>query len=131
VQTEFAARYEFEMLDRIGDVDLLPVDAGLLERPVEHLARRADERLAGEIFLVAGLLADQHDRGGGRSFAEHGLGGVLPQRTGAAGAGFVAQHAEAVAGHLTLPSSIIGFAGPLPDSIGGGLVWFHRSHWFS
>ena len=40
---------------------------------VEHLAGRADERAAGEILLVARLLADEHDRGVERAFAEHGL----------------------------------------------------------
>ena len=33
-----------------------------LERAVEQLARRADERMAGEILGVARLLADEHHR---------------------------------------------------------------------
>ena len=60
MQADFSAPYEFEMLDRVGDVDLLAVDADLLQGAVEHLAGRSNEWSAGEIFLVAGLLADQH-----------------------------------------------------------------------
>ena len=67
------------MLHRIGDIDLAAVDAGFLQRAIEHLPGGTDERLAGEVFLVAGLLADQHDRGVLRAFAEHGLGRVFPQ----------------------------------------------------
>ena len=63
-----------------------PVDAGLREGAVEQLAGRADERAAGEILLVARLLADEHDARVERAFAEHGLGGVLVEM--AAGAAF-------------------------------------------
>jgi hypothetical protein len=41
-------------------VGLLALDAGFLQRAVEHLSGRSDERFAGEVFLVAGLFADQH-----------------------------------------------------------------------
>ncbi len=91
VQPDLAAGDELEVLHRIGDVDLAAVDAGLLQRPVEHLAGRADEGMAGEVLLVAGLLADQHQRRMVRAFAEHGLRGILPQRAGAAGSGFFTQ----------------------------------------
>jgi len=69
-----------------------------LQRPIEHQPGRSYERFAGKIFLVAGLLADQHDLGVLRAFAEHGLGGIFPEMTGAAAAGFFAQGFEAAAG---------------------------------
>ena len=73
VDAPFAALDELEMLDRIGDVDRRAVDPGLLERDVEQLPGRADERPSGEVLLVTRLLADEHDRGIQRTFAEHGL----------------------------------------------------------
>ena len=99
MQPDFSARDKFEMLDRIGDVDLLAIDACLLQRAVEHQAGRTHERFAGKVFLVAGLLADQHHLRILRAFAEHGLRRRLPEMTGAALAGFFAQGLEAEAGH--------------------------------
>jgi len=51
------------------------------------------------VFLVAGLFADQHDPGSLRAFAEHGLGRTLPERTGAAIGGLLAEGVEAAVGH--------------------------------
>ena len=68
---------ELEMLDRIGDVDRRARDAGFLQRGIELLARRADDRPPGDVFLVARLLADEHDRGVERPFAEHCLRRML------------------------------------------------------
>jgi hypothetical protein len=67
------------MLDGVGDVDGVAVDAGRLAHAVEQLAGRADEGLAGQVFLVARLLADEHDLRLLRPFAAHGLGRELPQ----------------------------------------------------
>ena len=72
------------MLHRVGDVNLAAIDAGFLQRAVEHLPGGSDERFAGEVFLVAGLLTDKHDAGPLRAFAEHGLGRIFPQWTGMA-----------------------------------------------
>jgi hypothetical protein len=69
-----------EMLDRVGDESVLARDARILERGIENVAGGPDERLAGEIFLVARLLADQHEFGAARSFAWHGLRGVAIER---------------------------------------------------
>ena len=79
------------MLYRIGDIDLPAIDAGFVQRAVEHQPCRSHERFAGKVFLVAGLLADQHDLRGLRAFAEHGLGRVFVEGTGAAGGRFLAQ----------------------------------------
>src|SRR3954466_5332281 len=63
VQAALAARLEFEVLHRIGDEGLIARNAGIGERLVEDAPRWPDEWLAGEILLIARLLADQHDLG--------------------------------------------------------------------
>src|SRR3546814_18714748 len=63
MQPSLAPLFEFEMLDRIGDIDLRPVDSRLAERSVEDLTRRTNERLSCQIFPVAGLFTNkQHPR---------------------------------------------------------------------
>src|SRR3954468_22122128 len=84
------------MFYRIGDIDPVAVDAGLFQGAVEHLAGGSYKRLAGEVLLVAGLLADQHDLGMLRAFTEHRLGGVLIKVTGTAVAGLLAERRDAV-----------------------------------
>jgi hypothetical protein len=79
VQAPLAARLPLEMLDGVGDVDGVAVDAGLGADTVEQLAGRPDEGLAGQVFLVARLLADEHDLRLLRAFAGNGLGRELPQ----------------------------------------------------
>jgi len=61
VQPALAALDVLEVLDRVGDVGRLAVDAGLGQRPVEDPPGRADERPA-LLLLVARLLADERDR---------------------------------------------------------------------
>ena len=75
------------MLDGIGEVGDALVEPCLAHRLAQELTGRADERLAREVFLIARLLADQHDRRVGGAGAEHGLSGVPPQRAAAAGPG--------------------------------------------
>jgi hypothetical protein len=95
VQADFPARKEFEMFDRVGDVTLVAIDAGIIQRAVEHLARRPDKGMTGEVLLVTGLFADQHHLRMCRSFAEHGLRCVFPQVAGAAVRGLLAQGGKA------------------------------------
>src|SRR5689334_19307808 len=75
-----AARLEFEVLDRIGDVDAPPVEAGRFEGTIEHLPRGADKGLAGQIFLVARLFAHEHYLRRLRPFAEDRLRRVIIER---------------------------------------------------
>src|SRR5688500_17015420 len=96
VQARLAAALELEMLDRIGDVDAAAVDAEFLQRAVEQLAGGTDEGMAAEVFLVAGLLADDEDARVVGAFAEHGLGRRLPQRAALAAGCGVAQRVQAV-----------------------------------
>ena len=63
----------------------------MFERPVEELSRWPHERMAREIFLVARLLADEHDARRSRTFAEHGLRADHPQVTAATPLGGLAQ----------------------------------------
>ncbi|HEY1653520.1 MAG TPA: hypothetical protein VGF86_00225 [Candidatus Tumulicola sp.] len=56
----FAARHEFEMLYRIGDVRILRIDSGQFHRFVQHVPGGSDEGMPLAVFAVAGLLADEH-----------------------------------------------------------------------
>ena len=51
-----------EVLDDVRAKDVVRVDPGLAERPVEQPARRADERLPGLVLLITRLLAHDHER---------------------------------------------------------------------
>src|SRR5262245_37580433 len=68
-----------EVLDGIRDVDVVPVDAGLVKRGIEQPAGRPDEGTAFPVLVVTGLLADQHDPSARRPLTEHGLGRALPE----------------------------------------------------
>ena len=58
-------------LDHVGDVDLAPVQAGLLDQqPVEECARAADEGAPLQVLLAAGPLAHDHELGVGGPLAE-------------------------------------------------------------
>jgi hypothetical protein len=82
MQTSPTARLEFEMLDRIGHVSALAVDARVAQRPIQQKTRRPDKRTAFAVFSISGLLADEHDLGVCRTFSEYSLGRVFPQRAG-------------------------------------------------
>lgn len=62
------------MLDDVGHVDLRALDARGHEGPIEELAGRAHEGLAGDVLAVTGLFAQEHQLGVARPFSEHGLG---------------------------------------------------------
>jgi hypothetical protein len=90
----FAAGLPLEMLDGVGYVNFFAVDAGFYERAIEQFACGADERFTGEIFLVAGLLADEHELTVRGTFAENGLRAELPEIAVFAGFGGFAQFVE-------------------------------------
>src|SRR5262249_28556770 len=71
VQTALAAHLVLEMLHGVGDEHLRARNSRLRQRAVEDPPGRADERLAAEAFLVAGLLADQPDVSGSAAPARH------------------------------------------------------------
>ncbi len=64
VDAALAARLPFEMLDGIGDVDVVAIDAGVGEAAIEKKSGGADKRRAFAVFTVAGLLADEDEPGG-------------------------------------------------------------------
>ena len=74
-----AARLPLEVLDDVGDVDARSVDARVGERAIEEFAGRSDERMTCEIFVVAGLLADEHQLSPRPAFTENGLRPALPE----------------------------------------------------
>src|SRR5579862_4272004 len=52
----------FEMLYDIGDVNLVSVDARFMQSFVKNFPRWTDERMSGSVFLISGLLANEHNR---------------------------------------------------------------------
>src|ERR1700751_3125945 len=68
-----------EVLNRVGHVHVVAVDAGLVQRPVQDPARGPDERMAPLVFLVTRLLADQRHGRTRPAFAEHRLRRALVQ----------------------------------------------------
>src|SRR3546814_2194558 len=82
------------MLDGVGDVAPLPIEARRLQRLVENATGWADERRTGEILVVARLFAEQHDARASCAFAEHGLRRVRVQIAAAASGGSLAQRSQ-------------------------------------
>ena len=82
-------RFPFEMLHRVGDIQVSPGEAGFFESLVQNLPRRSYERVTGKIFLISGLFADQHDGRLMGSFSKDRLSGVFVEITpGTAGGRF-------------------------------------------
>ena len=89
VDAPFSARLPLEMLDRVGDVNGVAIDFRVDERSIEQLAGRTNERLPVQIFLITRLLAEEHECGLLRAFAEDGLGRMFGERArGAAESSF-------------------------------------------
>src|SRR5271165_1576058 len=62
-------------LDDVGDVTTTPVNGELLgQQPIEELAGPSDERLTGEVLVLARRFADQHQASGGIPRREDHLG---------------------------------------------------------
>jgi len=81
VQPAFGAGISrpLEVLHRVGDVDVVTIDAGGVERVVEQPAGRANERPTRTILHVARLFTDNDDTCRARPLAEHGLCAHLPE----------------------------------------------------
>src|SRR5690349_5992840 len=94
--------HELEVLDGVGDVYPRAIDAGRLQSLVQQAPRRPHERMSLPILLVARLLAHQHDLGPFRSFAEDGLGGMLPEIAAATPRRRLAQSLECGSGRNEL-----------------------------
>ena len=78
------------MFDRVSQKNLCRIETCLFESAAQQLTCRSDERLAGEIFLIARLLADQHQPRVHRAFPEYRLCGAFIEIAAAAVLGCVA-----------------------------------------
>ena len=63
VDAALAARLSLEVFDGVRNVGGLAIDGRVGQCAVEEFSGGADERLAGAVFLVTRLLADEHDAG--------------------------------------------------------------------
>jgi hypothetical protein len=72
------------MLDRVGDEHFLPRNARFLEGLIKDASGGTDEWLAGNVFLVARLLAHEHQMGVTPAFARHWLGRIFIKRAATA-----------------------------------------------
>ena len=79
MDSPFAARLPFEVFDDVGDVGAAAVDARFLERMRQNAPGRPDERMASQIFFVAGLFADEHHIGVGLAFSKYCLRAFAPE----------------------------------------------------
>jgi hypothetical protein len=79
VQAPLAALDPFEMLDGVGDVNLVARTTHFSEGFVQETTCRSDERMALAIFHVAWLFTNEHDACVFRPLAENRLGRVLVQ----------------------------------------------------
>jgi len=61
VNAPLSARLELEVLDHVRDIGLFASDASSFERFIQHPAGRADERVPGQVLIVARLLPDEHE----------------------------------------------------------------------
>src|SRR5436305_637480 len=108
-----AASLVTEMLDHVRDVDIAPLDPGLLEPLVEDSAGRTDERMALDVLAVARLLADHHHLGVARALAHHRLRRAFPEIASSAAVDRLSQVGEARA---------LGDGGGRPIQARGGLL---------
>src|SRR5580658_3914829 len=79
VQPSFTARFPFEMLHRVGYIDVTAVDTGRLQALMKQLACRTNKRFSLQIFTIAGLFAHQKYIGVRISLPENDLRGLLVQ----------------------------------------------------
>ncbi len=78
---------EFEMLDRVGNVDVVRQDSGTFHCVMEQLSSRPDEWMAEPVFAVAGLLPNEHHSRADSTFAKNRLRCVLIEFAAAATCG--------------------------------------------
>ena len=79
VYAPFSARLPLEMFDDIRDVRLFAIDAGVFQRFIKQTTGWSNERLARQIFFIAGLFADKHHYRPASAFTEDGLRAAFPK----------------------------------------------------
>ena len=63
MESLISARDKLEMLHRIRDVALFSIDSGFSEKTIKKFSSWAGKGATEKVFLVAGLLAHNHDFG--------------------------------------------------------------------
>src|SRR5881397_1026353 len=63
----------FEVFHRVGDVNFLAINSRFFEGLIHDFSSGSNEGITLLVFVIARLLADQHDRRVFRAFAKHGL----------------------------------------------------------
>ena len=81
MKAAFAGGLPLKVLDGVGHVDRLAIDARLDQCLVEQASGGSDKRMALEVLFIAGLLADHHYAGVSRAFTKNGLRPELVQVT--------------------------------------------------
>jgi hypothetical protein len=81
VEPPLSARLPLEVFHRVREVERDSIDTSGDERTIEQLSRRPDERFTRAVFLIAGLLAHEHDARPRWARTENGAGRVAPQGT--------------------------------------------------
>jgi hypothetical protein len=81
VNPAFAARLPFKVFHHVRDINLRPINSGVLERAIHNLPSRTNEWFARDIFVIARLFANQHHRCALWSFPKNSLGRSLVQMT--------------------------------------------------
>src|SRR6185437_16124545 len=84
VDAPLAAQHEREMLHGVRHVHARGGNAGFVEQRAQQASGGTHERNAFEILVVAGLLADEHQRRARWPLAGHPLRRVLPEVASAA-----------------------------------------------
>jgi hypothetical protein len=80
MDTALAPLFMLEMLHDVRHEDVAPVKTAFPQGAIQEAARGPNKRTTGTIFLVAGLLADQHDRRRRGPLANNGLCRINVQR---------------------------------------------------
>jgi len=88
-------RLPFEVFHRVRDVNFLAINSRFFEGLIHDFSSGSNEGFTLLIFVIARLLADQHDRCVFRAFAKHGLCSPLVKMTRFAFARRVAQPGQA------------------------------------
>ena len=69
----FAAWLPFEMFHRVRDVNFSATDPRFFQCAIHDLSSRTNEWFPGNVFVISGLFANQHDRRCFRALAENRL----------------------------------------------------------
>src|ERR1043165_591749 len=81
VNASFTSWFPLEMFDNIGDVSLLAIDSGFLERTIKHSSSRSHKRFACQIFFVAWLFSAEKSYCSTLALSENGLRALFPKVT--------------------------------------------------